>query len=191
MAGWPFSYLFLMVASAVSARAGSIVYDFIYTATSGPFPSTTVQLIEPEFLVAGTYSITPFDISDGSVDYVFTQLAVTGSSSSPSFNFSFGTATASVSPLFLPLASAPDALFISGFVGSLPSSPLTLSASDTEVIAYQTPSSSIFAEEGLGTIELQITETPELPTATTIGLVLLAGAILGIGRRAVGRLRAG
>jgi hypothetical protein len=119
-----FFYLAMVPALALSARAGSVIYSFTYTPTSGPFPSTTFQLVEPNFLGAGTYSITPFTMSDGSVTYGFTQLNISTFESlfclafGTSSAYVLGTCSAAVSP-----DVAPDASMLVDFQGSVPSAP--------------------------------------------------------------------
>jgi hypothetical protein len=67
---------FILLALAMSARA-DVIYTFTFTATSGPFQSTTFQLDEPSFLVAGTYFPTPPIIfSDSSALYPFNVLSI-------------------------------------------------------------------------------------------------------------------
>jgi len=179
----------IIVALALDARAGSVIYTFTYTPTNGPFPSTVFQLDEPGFLGVGNYSIPPFTMSDGSVTYTFTQLSV-GTLGGTAFCFDFGTAAASVGDCtaLLDPGSAANAFIGSQYSGSTAPSTLGMFVGSAAVAAF--PTSSSPAESGDGEIlDLDITQTPEPATAPVVGLVLLAGAMLRVRWRAVPRLR--
>jgi len=178
-------YLVMMSALALSARAGSIIYSFTYTPTSGPFPSATFQLPEPGFLGAGTYSITsssfsPFTISDGSVTYGFTELFVAPFGSDFCFVFgdnqnSFGGCGASLSA-----SGAPVAMISTEYAGSIPTSSGSFAGSAI-VDAY--PPFATGLEQGIGTMQFTIVQTPEPATAPLVGTSLLSGVTLIILRR--------
>jgi hypothetical protein len=189
-------YLVMVLASALSARAGSVIYNFTLTVAPQPlFPNTTIQLIEPDFLTAGTYSIPPFTLSDGTVSYAFTQLNVGVFSSSTEICFNFGTAAATLNlgscSASINEGLAPDAFIASTFVSTnIPTAPGTFLGALSEA-AFETTAGPDETTNGetTATAQLQITQTPEPATAPVVGSVLLCGTILMVRRRAARRLR--
>lgn len=166
-------YLIVLFALTLNARA-SVLYIFTYTASSGPFPSTTFQLVEPGLLGVGSYSIPAVNMSDGSVTYSFTHLTV-GTFGGTAFCFEFGTATASVGDCTASIdpALAPNAFIGSQFSGSAPPSSEGTFFGSAAVAAF--PSTSSSAEIGNGEF-LQIDVSPEPATAPVAGAFLLIGA---------------
>lgn len=172
------------LALTVSARA-TVVYTFIYTATDGPFPSTTFQLDEPTYLSVGDYAVTPpLTMLLGSIDYSFTQLYV-GTQDGDAVCFSLATPTASVGNCTAGTTGnvGPNAdFFVSYPATDPPSAPGTFGGADSAAAITAVTGSS--GQTGGGTVVLDVTLTPEPPTALLAGWSLLVCVTLAVlGRR--------
>ena len=176
----------LMLSLAVAARA-DVIYNFDYTAESGPISSTTFQLDEPTFLSAGYYSIAPsLSILLGAADYSFTQLYV-GTQDGDAVCFSIATAPpANVGNCTAGTSGAGEAYFFGGFpAANIPSTPGTFGGVDAGAAFIAMPDNS--AEVGSGFLVLDITETPEPRTAPLVGAALLAAlAVIAVRRPSYG-----
>jgi hypothetical protein len=172
--------LLVMLGLAASARA-DVIYTFTYTAQSGPFESTTFQLDEPDFLTPGTYSITPFTISDGSTNFSFTQLNVGTLASDSCFDFATATGNVDTCSGGTSPGSEASAFIFSIFDVSVPTTPEMLATN--ELMLSGNPPNFGALENGSGTLTLDITQTPEPATAPLVGVFLLAAATFAIWRR--------
>jgi hypothetical protein len=168
--------LFVVLALAVNARA-DVIYTFTYTATSGPFQSTTFQLDEPNFLTAGTYFPSPFPLSDGSALYPVTVLQVDPFGNNVCFIFGANANSLAGCGGNISASTVPVGFLSLEFPGSSnpPSTAETLSGGGQ---AAGIPNLTSQVEDGFGNVTLVTDQVPEPATAPLVGVLLLAGAVI-------------